>query len=107
TAEELWALADATAIEIKPPQSPTSSSDDDPPHWNVEPWPEPVSGAALLDDICGILTRYMILPKHAAEAIALWVLHAWCVDAWDISPILIIVSPTKQCGKTTLLTIIF
>jgi hypothetical protein len=28
------------------------------------------------DAICTILRRYMVLPKHAAEAMALWVLHA-------------------------------
>ena len=71
------------------------------------PWPESVSGSAILDAICEFLNCYMILPKHAAEAIALWVLHAWTADAWDISPILIVVSPTKQCGKSTLLTIVF
>jgi 5S rRNA maturation endonuclease (ribonuclease M5) len=110
TAEELWALVETTATEAKTAKagaSPTASTANDPAHWNVTPWPEPVSGAAILDDICGVLTRYMVLPKHAAEAIALWVLHAWAFDAWDISPLLIIVSPTKQCGKSTLLTVIY
>jgi putative DNA primase/helicase len=49
----------------------------------------------------------MVLPKHAAEAMALWVLHAWSIGAWEISPLLIVVSPTKQCGKSTLLAILF
>jgi hypothetical protein len=50
------------------------------PHWNVEPWPEEVIGAALLDDINAILCRYIVLPKGAADAIALWTLHAWTAD---------------------------
>jgi hypothetical protein len=76
-------------------------------HWNVEPWPEPVSGAGLLDNLRDTLTRYIILPDHAAEALALHIMHAWTIDAVDISPFLIIVSPTKQCGKTTLLILIY
>jgi putative DNA primase/helicase len=33
----------------------------------------------------------------------LWILHAWTLDAFDISPLLVITSATKRCGKTTLL----
>ena len=51
-------------------------------------------------------TRYVILPKHAAEALALWVVHAWAFDAWDISPFMVIISPEKRCGKTTVLIIL-
>jgi hypothetical protein len=64
------------------------------------------SGADLLDAICVVVRRHLVLPDHAAEAIALWVLHAWAFDAWKISPILIIMSPVKGCGKTTLLSVI-
>ena len=66
-----------------------------------------MSGAELLDDICAVLRRYMIVPRYAVEAIALWIMHAWTIDASEISPILIIVSPTKQCGKSTLMTVIY
>lgn len=65
-----------------------------------------VSGAGLLDAICAVLRRHVVLPDHAAEAIALWALHAWAFDAWKISPILIIMSPVKGCGKTTLLSVL-
>lgn len=39
----------------------------------VEPpaWEQPVDGAALLDEIITELRRYLILPEHAAEAMAL------------------------------------
>ena len=76
------------------------------PHWNVEPWPEEVLAAALLDDIKTIFCRYIVLPKGAGDAIALWVLHAWTADAGDISPFLVLVSPTKRCGKTSLLIVL-
>ena len=56
TAEQLWALVEqaqecrAPSTEQRPKNSKTKpASEDDPPHWHVEPWPEPVSGAELLD----------------------------------------------------------
>ncbi len=46
------------------------------------------------------------MPKGAAEAVALWVLHAHAHDASEVSPILAITSPEKRSGKTTLLELI-
>jgi len=54
---------------------------DDPPHWKVEPWPEPATGAELLDSIRRVFRRYIVLPKDADIALSLWVLHAWTMDA--------------------------
>jgi putative DNA primase/helicase len=83
-----------------------NAKDADLPHWNVEPWPEAVSGDRLLNDLATVFSRYVILPKHAADALALWVVHAWAFDAWDISPFMVLVSPDKRCGKTPILIIL-
>src|SRR5262245_717628 len=72
-------------------------------HWRVEPSPVPVDGAALLGCLRQIFRRYIVLPKGADIALALWVLHAWTYDAGDISPFMVLVSPTKRCGKTSVL----
>src|ERR1700730_9665362 len=32
------------------------------PHWEVEPWGEPVEGAALLAEIVETFKRYIVLP---------------------------------------------
>jgi putative DNA primase/helicase len=77
------------------------------PHWNVEPSAEPVDGAALLNNLRQIFRRYVVLPKSADIALPLWVLHAWTVDAGDISPLMMLVSPTKRCGKTSLLIMLY
>jgi putative DNA primase/helicase len=85
----------------------SNAKDGDLPHWNVEPWSEAVSGDRLLNDLAAVFSRYVIyLPKHAADALALWVVHAWAFDAWDISPFMVLVSPEKRCGKTTVLIIL-
>jgi putative DNA primase/helicase len=76
------------------------------PHWKVEPWDTVVLGASLLDDIVGTFERYIVLPRCAADALALWVLHAWTMDAGDISPFMVLVSPTKRCGKTSVLIVL-
>jgi Protein of unknown function (DUF3631) len=76
------------------------------PHWHVEPWKNEVSTGELLDAIVRVFSRHIVLPKYAAEAIALWILHAWAFDAWDISPFLLLTSPTKRCGKTTALILL-
>jgi putative DNA primase/helicase len=77
------------------------------PHWKVEPSPGPVDGAALLNNVRQVFRRFIFLPKGADIALALWVLHAWTYDAGDISPFMVLVSPTKRCGKTNVLILLY
>ena len=104
-AERLGVRKSTLDTEVQKRRGMSSGADLDPAHWKVEPWPDPVDGAALADEMVAIFTRHLVLVEHAAEAMALWVLHAWCLDAADVSPILAFVSPTKRCGKTNALTI--
>jgi putative DNA primase/helicase len=83
-----------------------SSVRSDLPHWNVEPSSSSVAGAQLLDELAAIFRRYVILPRYGAETLALWVMHAWALDASDISPFLVLKSPEKRCGKTTVLVLL-
>ena len=71
-----------------------------------EPWPGPVDGAALIDEIEDAIKRYVFLPKDAAFTSALWVLHGYCFDAFTCTPRLAITAPEKRCGKTTLLDVL-
>ena len=72
----------------------------------LEPWPEPVTGAQLLDDLAAAIAAHVILPPGGADAVALWLAHAHAHDMAAISPILAITSPTPECGKTTLLSLL-
>ena len=76
------------------------------PHWRVEASPVPVDGAALLDAVRAVFRRYVVMPKGADTALALWVMHAWTMNAGEISPFMVLVSPTKRCGKTTVLILL-
>ncbi|MBL0338854.1 MAG: DUF3631 domain-containing protein [Rhodospirillaceae bacterium] len=69
-------------------------------------WPEEVNLTNLLDGLAIIFKRYAVLPPHSDVALALWVVFTWCIDRMHTSPILAICSPEKQCGKTTLLSIL-
>jgi putative DNA primase/helicase len=71
-----------------------------------EPWPEPVEGIALLDELAKTIGAYVVMPDSSKDAIALWTVHTYLVDQTFISPRLAIRSPTKQCGKTTLIDIL-
>jgi len=72
----------------------------------IELWPEPVEGAETLDAIAAAIARYVVLSPGAADAMALWVTHTHCFQAFDMTPRLNIRSPEKGCGKTTLSDVI-
>ena len=72
----------------------------------VEPWPEPVDGVKLLDELVSTFSRHLALCEGGAEAIALWVLLAHTHDAHQTSPRLAFLSPVPECGKTTALSIL-
>lgn len=72
----------------------------------IEPFPEPVDGAELLDEVVAQIELYVMLAHEAALAIALWAMHAFCFAAFSISPRLAITAPEKRCGKTTLLRVL-
>lgn len=67
---------------------------------------ENVNGAALLNELESLLTRFVVLPDFAAETLALWILHTYAFELRDVSTYLGIESPEKRCGKTTLLSVL-
>ena len=72
----------------------------------TEPWPEAVEGAAVLDEVAEKVSSYLALPDGAADAIALWIMHAHTYEAFIHSPRLNFRSPMKGCGKTLALDVL-
>src|SRR5437899_2184739 len=66
-----------------------------------EPWPEAVDGAALLDELACTYRRFVSLPGGGPEALALWIVFTYALEAFAVAPILALCSPLKRCGKTT------
>lgn len=71
-----------------------------------EPWPDPVNGAELLDELAATFGRFVTLPEGSEVALALWVVFAHAHDAFSVSPVLAITSPVMRCGKSTLLDLL-
>lgn len=72
----------------------------------VEPWPEPVDGSVLLEELRQLLRRYVVLPTMAPETLALWVVHTYAFELRHVSTYIGLGSPQKRCGKTTLLSVL-
>jgi putative DNA primase/helicase len=70
------------------------------------PWPTRVNGAVLLDRIQAELERFLVLPNDASEAVTLWVMHTWCLEAFYVSPILHVHSPVKRSGKSSMMILL-
>ena len=77
-----------------------------PEHWHVQRWSEPVSTGDLLDELSALYSKHVILPDHGAIAMALWCLHAWAIDSAYCSPFLMFASPEPRCGKSTAMALI-
>jgi putative DNA primase/helicase len=71
-----------------------------------EPWPQQVDGALLLDAIANLILRHVVMTYEQARSIALWVLASHAHDEFFIFPRLLIKSPEKGCGKSTLVDLI-
>jgi putative DNA primase/helicase len=71
-----------------------------------KPWEDTVDGAELLSALATAVGRYVVLPDGSGVALALWIVHTYALDAAAISPIIAIVSPTRRCGKSTLLDVL-
>src|SRR5262252_305615 len=106
-AKRLGIQLDTLDREVAKLRAQAASQKDFLPHWSVEPWPEHVDGAALLDALRAGFNRYVVLPEHADVALALWVLNTWTFESFDIAPYLSITSPTRRCGKTVLMTMLY
>lgn len=72
----------------------------------VELWPEPVDGEALLNRLANVFDTHSSLPPYASTVLALWTLLTYVFDKFDICPMLLLSSPEKGCGKTTVLSLL-
>jgi putative DNA primase/helicase len=76
--------------------------------FDFEPWDHAVDGSALLSDISNHLSSVVVLPHYADFATALWLIHTYLIEPADAdqvintSPILLVNSPDRQCGKSTI-----
>src|SRR5215472_14022200 len=49
------------------------------PTWNLglAPWPKPVNGKLLLDELAAVFTKFLVFPEWIPMVLALWTLHTY------------------------------
>ena len=65
-----------------------------------EPWPDPVDGAELLDEIAAVFRHYVEAPESGIEAVALWAQYTYSFECFAVSPYLMVTAPERDCGKS-------
>ena len=75
------------------------------PFAHVKPCLEPVSAAALLDDLVREINRFIVCDVEVAQAAALWIVSTW-MRTVKYAPILHISSSVGQCGNSTFLDVL-
>lgn len=90
---------------VKAARSEDSASDRL-PFAEVEPYPDPIDPAQVLDEVVDIILRYVVMDREQADASALWITMTWFIDDVEVAPLLIITAPERACGKSQLLTIV-
>lgn len=63
--------------------------------------------ASLLDQTAAAVRRHVVMPPAAADITALWIGHTYVYAEFDHTPRLGISSPAPQCGKSTLLDLLY
>jgi len=97
--------ADRAAAQQAANQASGETSESITPPW-PEPWPEPLELAEVLDEVRQAIRRYVVLKPEASVAVTLWAAWTYVYDSGSIAPMLGVVSPSRRCGKTTLLTLL-
>ncbi len=96
---------DKQVAAIRTASAPPAHDSDRPSPFleHVQPSPEYVDGAELLDELRELVTMYVVLPDGAADALALWTLFTYTFKHARTCPLIAFTSPDKRCGKSTAL----
>jgi putative DNA primase/helicase len=70
-------------------------------------WELEVKAGEVLDDICATILRFVSMQSSQRRTVALWIVLTYLHDAVNILPIALITSPEEECGKSTLLELIY
>lgn len=91
--------------EVKARRAQADKADETSLVEELEPWHEPVGGE-ILDDIRASLGAHVIADPEALDGVALWILGSFVYARFALWPKLLLSSPERRCGKTTMLEVI-
>ena len=95
-----WNDLDAIlAMDVPPAQPPP-----DPRDAGADPY----AGTSITvgDLVRHVIARHVALEEHEYDAVALWAIHTHVYERFMFTPRLLLSSPVKGCGKTTVLDIL-
>lgn len=70
------------------------------------PTPLAQNGSSLMHDLLATVRRTVITSEESAKAIAFWVIYTHVYEVFPIAPLLVITSPTRQSGKTSVMSML-
>lgn len=102
-------VLDGEVWKVRQSEHPKTESPKPPPQWApaAAVFDLEVDGSELLVELISAIRGFVLMTQSDALIIALWILFTWLFERIaETSPFLRIVSPTAECGKSTLLKII-
>ena len=100
-------VLDEQVKQARPSKAADDGGGQPAPVERLEPWSDPVDGASLAEEVRDRLRAHVVFgAAHDADATALWIIGTYLMQTWRLWPRLLITSPTKACGKSTLLEVI-
>lgn len=106
TEAEKLGIKRVTELDKAVSKARKQSADDNAPFPDIEPYPEPINPALLLDEVSQTIRRFIAMDKYQADIAALWIAVCWFIDVIHTAPIALINAPERACGKTQLLTLL-
>lgn len=73
---------------------------------DTKPYEGEVNGLELVNELIQTIKQHVVVRNEEAIAIAYWILQTYNINAFMYAPRLLIISPEKRCGKTTLLQLL-
>ncbi|WP_078085338.1 DUF3631 domain-containing protein [Microbulbifer mangrovi] len=92
---------DRRASQIREPDAESWEVSD-----GIRPWHKSVEGHTIATEIQQQFDRFCILPDSGSIALTLWTIGTYCYDGFSIFPKLLLSSPVKRCGKSTVMELL-
>jgi hypothetical protein len=73
---------------------------------DLTPYENPVDGHELMAHIVGTLGQFVRMPSHTAVPLAAWCLGTFLMERWTLWPKVLVSSPERRCGKSTMLEVV-
>lgn len=100
-------VLDAEVNKLRPRNAEAGEDADESGIETLEPWADPVDGASLAEEIRDRLRAHVVFGAAGdADAATCWIFGSYLMDVWRLWPRLMVTSPTKACGKSTLLEVL-